>query len=570
MDFSIGWTLIAWVLIACAAVGVINNAAADPPFRISVTVQSEPDRDPQLRLHLPLQGDASERVQGSSAIVRGKVDLSAAGPSASIRGAGNWIALPGDQVPQLGTGDFSVALWIQADDDTDLLPGDLISQYDSTRRRGFHVTLKCSPGVTSNQANWRQLQFGIDNNQNTSWRDCARPGNGLFAFSLASHAGKLYAGMCEPGIDQSGRVYRYEGDNSWTDCGSPDKSNSVTSLAEFSGKLYAGTGKYRLAGSALPESPNGTLGGRVFRYARDGQWIDCGQLPGTEAVGGLVVFRGRLYASSLYRPAGLFLYEGDTRWSACETPGGKRVVSLTVHDGYLYAGSYDGGHVYRYDGQHWTDCGQLGTNTQTYSFVSYEGELLVGTWPSGHVHRFCDLGEWSDLGRLGEELEVMGMVVHNGRLLAGTLPLAEVYSYEGSAGWRRLARLDHTPDVKYRRAWTIAEHGGELFCSTLPSGKVFAFSAGRQVMHGERLSAEWHHVTAIRSAGRLQLFVDGVSVAESPPFDGDAYDLTSNAPLRIGRGANGPFNGRMADVRIYVRALAESEIRQLASVAPAR
>ena len=50
----------------------------------------------------------------------------------------------------------------------------------------------------------------------------------------------------------------------------------------------------------------------------------------------------------------------------------------------------------------------------------------------------------------------MGMLVHNGRLVAGTLPWAEVYSYEGDQVWKRLARLDHTPDVKYRRAWTMA------------------------------------------------------------------------------------------------------------------
>ena len=46
----------------------------------------------------------------------------------------------------------------------------------------------------------------------------------------------------------------------------------------------------------------------------------------------------------------------------------------------------------------------------------------------------------------------------NGRLLAGTLPLAEVYQYAGGTEWRLMKRLDHTPDVTYRRAWTMAEH----------------------------------------------------------------------------------------------------------------
>src|SRR5690606_33104255 len=117
-------------------------------------------------------------------------------------------------------------------------------------------------------------------------------------------------------------------------------------------------------------------------------------------------------------------------------------------------------------------CGQLGDNTQTYSFAVYYGRLYVGTWPRGRVYRFEGNNDWTDVGRLGDELEVMGMLVHNGRLIAGTLPLAEVYSYEGDTIWRKLTRLDHTPDVTYRRAWTMAEHNGKVYCSTLPSGKI--------------------------------------------------------------------------------------------------
>jgi hypothetical protein len=71
--------------------------------------------------------------------------------------------------------------------------------------------------------------------------------------------------------------------------------------------------KYRLAGSSLLESKNPNLGGKVYRYAGDQSWEDCGQLPDTEAIGGLVVYRGRLCASSLCRPAGFFRYEGGQR-----------------------------------------------------------------------------------------------------------------------------------------------------------------------------------------------------------------------------------------------------------------
>src|SRR5205807_7672636 len=108
-----------------------------------------------------------------------------------------------------------------------------------------------------------------------------------------------------------------------------------------------------------------------------------------------------------------------------------------------------------------------------------KGACMSAPGRAGGVYRFEDIGRWIDVGRIGEEKEVMGMLVHNGRLLAGTLPLADVYQYEGEDRWKKLTRLDQTPDVKYRRAWTAAEYQGRVFFSTLPSGRVFAFEAGK-------------------------------------------------------------------------------------------
>lgn len=394
--------------------------------------------------------------------------------------------------------------------------------------------------------------------------DSGRPGDSLFAFSLATHDGALYAGTCEPAKNATGRVYRYEKDKTWVDCGRLDASNSVTALTVYQGKLYAGTGKYRVAGSSLPESENTNLGGKIFRYEGGKNWTDCGQLPGVEAVGGMVVFRNQLYASSLYKPAGFYRYENNA-WVNCGVPDGKRVEALAVYNDFIYASSYDGGKVYRYDGKSWTDCGQLGDNTQTYSFTVYKGKLLCGTWPSGKVYQFEDINQWTDMGRLGEELEVMGMSVYNGRLLAGTLPLAEVYSYEGPNKWVKSARLDHTPDVKYRRAWTMAEHQGKLFCSTLPSGKIHALECGRVASMESTFPDGWHHVSAMKRNGQLMVFVDGKLSAVSSLFTPSDFDLTNTAPLWIGKGMGDFFCGKLSDVRIYNRALDDFEINLLAT-----
>jgi len=527
--------------------------------------------DPQAGLvgHWPLAGDARDHSGNHrDGVIRGGVEFRSDGPaglkgSAQFNGNGAYLEIPAKKLPGMGTEDFTVSMWVKTPDQAGDVLGDLVSQYDPATRRGFHLSLK-TQAVTTTQANDRHLTFSIDDQRESAWKDLGRPGNALLAFGLATHEGSLYAATCEPGRGEAGHVYRLGDDEKWVDVGSPDRSNTVTSLAVYHGKLYAGTGKYRVAGSALAESENTTLGGRVFRYDGPNRWVDCGQLPQTEAVGGLIVFRDKLYASSLYRPAGFYRYEGEQKWVECGTPGGKRVVALGVYRDHLYGSSYDGGNVYRYDGSTWVDLGQLGENTQTYSFAVYQGRLYVGTWPSGRVYRLQESGGWADAGRLGEELEVMGMLVHNGRLLAGSLPLAEVYTYEGKDRWSRSTRLDLTPDVKYRRAWTMAEQGGRLFCSTLPSGRVHVYEAGTNAQAGTTFPQGWQHVTAVRTNDELALYLNGEqTVLRKLPAEEKAYDLSSGQPLRIGFGENNYFLGHLADVRLYQRALEPEELKAL-------
>jgi hypothetical protein len=222
--------------------------------------------------------------------------------------------------------------------------------------------------------------------------------------------------------------------------------------------------------------------------------------------------------------------------------------------------------VYRYDGRGWTDCGQLGgpDNTQTYSFAVHQGRLCVGTWRSGRVFRYVADDQWEDCGRLGDELEVMGMLVHNGKLYAGTLPLAEVYRYDAGTTWSRVGRVDQTPDVKYRRAWTMAEFQGRLFCGTLPSGRVLSIEAGKNVTSDRPLAPGWRHIAAIKHGGRLELYIDAKGVAESSEFDPAVYDLATDQSIRIGFGPTDYFRGSLHDLRLYGRAIDATEIAALA------
>lgn len=545
-------SLFAIFLITCVATGIDVAVAEDG-----------------LVGHWKFAGDAADSSGHGRHAVGDGVDFRAAGPdgrpgtAAAFNGRTAALTVPVKKLPPLGSGDFSILVRVHVADELDDLPGEIISQYDPETRRGFRLGIDSRPGVTSSQANWRNVHFGIDaGSEPGAWTDHGQLGDAVLIFAMAVFDGQLFAGTCEGGEDQAGRVFRFDG-TEWHDCGAPDRCNAVSSLAVYDGNLYAAASKYRLRGSALVESENPNPGGTVYRYEGDGHWVSCGSLPGIESINGMAVFRGKLYASSMYAPAGLFRYDGGTTWTDCGTPDGKRVESLAVHDGSLYATGYDEGAVYRFDGQEWEHLGRLPDANQTYGFATYQSDLYVSEWPNAKVFRFGGGKDWIDAGRLGSELETMPLVVYNGKMYGGTLPTAEVYRYDGEAEWTKIARLDFTPDVKYRRVWSMAVYQGRLFAGTLPSGRVHSVEIGRNVTDDRTLTPGWHHLAAVRAADHLKLYIDSEHVASSTRFEPGEFDLTNDQPLRIGWGTTDHFNGRMSDLRLYNRALNADEIQSI-------
>lgn len=524
---------------------------------------------PGLIGHWKLAGDTKDSsIQGNHGIDRG-VDLKATGrdgkdgSAAGFDGRGSRIEVASSKSLQFGSDEFSIAMWVNTSEELDDTLGDLLSKYDPVSRRGLNFGIQNHAGVTSSQANYRHLHFGIDNGSPIgAWTDHGQLGNAVLIYGMAVFDGQLFAGTCEAGQNQAGRVFRYDG-QTWTDCGSPDKCNAVSALAVYAGRLYVGVSKYRLAGSSLTESDNLNLGGTVYRYDGDDDWVPCGTLPDTEAINGMVVYRGSLYAGSMYAPAGFFRYDGGTQWTSCGTPGGKRVESLTVHNGTIFATGYDEGAVYRYDGRQWEHLGNLEGANQTYGFAMHNGQLYVSEWPHARVFRWGGGNQWHPAGRLGEEKETMPLLVYNGKMYAGTLPSAEVYRFDDPK-WSKVGRLDFTPDVRYRRVWTMAVYRGRLFAGVLPSGHVHSIEVGRNVTYDRALPAGWVHLTAVRDSDHLRLHVNGKLVATSSKFKAQDYDISTDKPLNIGFGAHDYFNGRLSDVRLFGRALTEREIEQLA------
>ena len=203
---------------------------------------------------------------------------------------------------------------------------------------------------------------------------------------------------------------------------------------------------------------------------------------------------------------------------------------------------------------------------QNYDFNIYEGNLYSSTWPTGRVYRFDGINQWSNVGRLGNEREVMAIITYNGQMLGGTLPLAEVHVYEGDTLWTRLDQLDRTPDVTFRRAWAMAEHDGKVFCSTLPSGKIFSYESGKSVAMPGSLKEGWQHITAIKTKQELKLYVNGEIVNQTSIPDSLKFNLDNEVPFKIGFGANDYFSGRVRELRLYKHALSDKEIRTLSTI----
>lgn len=529
--------------------------------------------DPELVAHWPLRDSATDILGKTSPGHVESVVFEAIGPANAQRVAARFdgeksiIRIPKSEALNWGDSPFSVAAWVYSDDSATDVPGDIVSQYDPATRTGFHLGLYTHEGVTNAQANRRQLHFGIDQGViEPDFTDHGQLGNAVYVFSLCSHQGKLYASTCHPGSTDTGRVYRLDGSKTWTDLGSPDVANAVSAMAVFHGELYVASSKYRLAGSALGESENKNFGGKVYRLGPDDKWIACGTLsPETEAVSSLIVFQGKLYAASLYKPAGFFEYEGGEKWKPLSTPEGKRVEATAVFNGGLFATCYDEGAVFRFDGSSWERVGTIPEATQTYGLAVHRGQLYVSEWPKAHVYRYLGGTNWEDTGKLGGELEAMPLVVYNGKLYCGSLPLAEVYRYDDGTTWTRIGRVDHTPDVKFRRAWSMAVHAGRLYVGALPSGHVLSIEAGRNVTNDRVHPSGWHHVAAVKGEKELTLYVDGQQVATSAQYRGDQkFNLTNEQPLEIGFGAQDHFSGGISDLRIYRGELTSDQIQGLA------
>jgi len=366
--------------------------------------------------------------------------------------------------------------------------------------------------------------------------------------SMIVHDGKLYAatgvwdwwaaelGRRENPPKSLTRVFRYEGGTTWTDLGEVGPAQRVICMASFEGCLYIGLDR---GGE-----------GRCYRLQGD-QWIDCGVLDDRDNFECLMPLGGTLYGASHFA---VYRYEGGQKWTCV----GRRPFDIK----------------------------------QIHAFNVHEGKLVAGTWPQGYVLRYQGGEEWDNMGLVGiptdrpgvaQINEINSLGVHNGKLYAGVLPKAHVYRYESDGHWTLLANLasrqnwDPTDLPTWMRVLTLTTHKGMLFASTgtcqaraqdldpdLIAGRVMYCQAGAVASHEHDIGGTWTHVTAVRKAKELRLYINGELAHRAALPRRKYFDLGNPEPLRIGAGTQGSFSGAISDVRIYAGAMSPAAVKKLA------
>lgn len=587
---------IAVVLAFVGAAFVSAAAGGDARQGTPAAASNQSAGDSGLVGHWKLQGDCRDwSGQGNHGVNHG-VKLE----DGTFDGIGAYIEVPSHPSLQLGTRDFAICARIHTRQELDDILGDVLDMYDPALRRGFTLSLKASAGGYQSQGTDRHVFFGIDNARISDWKDCGRPSrtSNYVANSLTAFQGKLYAATIDAQDERDWRhVYRYDGDDRWTDCGQvgTGQSTGVGPLIVHQGKLFAVTTTYDW--TRVREGPYEP--GRVYEYAGGTTWLDRGQPSDNRTLNCAASYKGRLYVGGGPQTWGVYALDDQGRWETSKLfpmSGPQKCFPHTMccFNGKLYVGWPS---VYAFDGTEWTYAGvpsEPERTLQTHSLAVYRGQLCAGTWPLAKVSRYLGGEKWQEFGRVGDDgTEVNALVVYNGKLYGGSIPRAEVCRYDGDDRWTSLKRF-YSPDgwtpvppadnggrptrqqvAEWSRVTSLTIHDGRLFAgigsctsSVLDApadvrGRVYSMEAGKCASSENDLGPGWKHIAAIRQGGLLKLYVDGKLVAKSSAFDPAEYDVSNGRPLRIGFGQTDYFAGRIADVRIYHRALTNAEIEQL-------
>ena len=170
--------------VACGGISALSlkalawNAAPGPGP--GPTVQKVEARAwPKLVAHWKMDGDCQDAVgvhhgEGHGIkFVEGR-DGQPQG-AATFNGIDSFIEVADHEEFDVETREFSVALWVNLPADLESAHGDILTKYDSDRRKGFNLSVTGSSPSYDSMGDAKNLHFGIDDAINGSWLECGRP-----------------------------------------------------------------------------------------------------------------------------------------------------------------------------------------------------------------------------------------------------------------------------------------------------------------------------------------------------------------------------------------------------------
>lgn len=235
---------------------------------------------------------------------------------------------------------------------------------------------------------------------------------------------------------------------------------------------------------------------------QDPAWIDCGRPGECQSVPALAVHEGALYAGTFEGQAGgagrVHRYLGEGRWLDCGAPDRCNAVSaLAVYGGRLYCGTgrYDaagsrlppspnaapGGRLFRYEGERrWTDCGRVGdAGDLVMALTVFRGHLYAAHLYHPGVWRLDGERGWSCVGLQNQRL--IALTVFRDQLI-GFANGGANQRYLGDGQWESLGQPPGSTQT-----YAGVAYRGELYAGTWPLGQVFRHAGGQ----GWALAGQW-------------------------------------------------------------------------------
>lgn len=203
-----------------------------------------------------------------------------------------------------------------------------------------------------------------------------------------------------------------------------------------------------------------------------------------------------------------------------------------------------------------------------WAFDEGAGQLARDSSGNGHTGEFSDHSQWGP-GIIGTALELDGAndYVSCGDILNGlTLPFTFTAWVKKNAAVDRTIVSSDESSGTYAGFWVhLNSAGGVQISVGQNSGSGPGARRSKNSPSGVFTHGEWFHLaTVVRGLTDMDILINGVNVGGT--YDGTGSGFVTNAsPFNLGTrvGDSGTLNASIDDIRVYDKALTESEVRSL-------